>query len=462
MATYTINATSNGGYINATGSNYSNTRGSGSSGKTAYTNLGYGLAGQGRVSGPNYFLYEGFLEFDTSVLSGKTITSATLKIYPTDLQQSNTFTIEARLRDFGATFEKADWVAGDDLAALTLLATLTSASAGTGAYRSFTDVAMVANLNTAGKTRMVLATDRFRTATQPVNGPPYELVQWDAPSNASVPQLVVVTAESTGTLTSTIAAITLSAAIGIETFGAVDAGIGTITLSASGEGAAAQSGVLNQSIGAITLSSDIGIETFGYLDVSIGTITLSTAAALPVNGTLSTSIGNLTLASIGARDTTGSLSTSIGNITLATSTSSAINGALTASIGEIMLTAVQSDTRWPTVYSFPQAPLDGTWRRTPADETLRSDRGIGARQYRSRQSNNYSDATFSIMLKTAAQRAELYRFFEVDCASGSKPYLWADPETGDVVKWTWSEPPLLVHLALDNYRVECAVRREAA
>lgn len=318
MATYTINGTSNNGYIISGGGNYNNVRGSGGT-RTAYVNPGNGYAGQARVSGPQYWVTEAFIEFDTSVLSGKTISSATLKIYPTALAQSNPFTIEARLRDFGTTFEKADWVNGADLSTLTLLATLASSSAGTGAYRSFTDVAMVANINTAGKTRIIIATDRTRTGTQPINGPPYEDVTWDFPT--SPPQLVVETSEANGALTSNIAAITLSAAIAIETFGVVDSNIGAISISATGEGAAAQSGVLNQSIGAITLSSAIGVETFAYLDVSIGAITLSTAAALPVVGTLDKSIGNITLAGIAARDTTGSLSTSIGNITLATSTS---------------------------------------------------------------------------------------------------------------------------------------------
>lgn len=455
MAVVTLNATTNQGYVRSQASNYSNAR-AGSGSKTLnQTTLQ--LPGQQFLGGVHY-IDEAFLEFDTSTITG-TITSVVLKVYITNVYADNSFTCQARLYDYGTSLTTADWVPGADVSGDTLLATLASGSMSANAYNSFTNVAFPANINTSGKTRFYLTTDNFASATSPGSNEKEAFI-FQSPTGTNVPQLVITTSDPQGALTSTIAAITLSAAIGIETFGALGTGIGTIGLTATGEGAAAQSGVLNQSIGDIAISSDIAIETFAYLDVSIGAITLSTAAALPVVGTLSKSIGNITLAGIAARDTAGSLSTSIGNILLTTSTSSEITGALTASIGAIVLTAVQSETQWPKVYAFPQTPLDGTWRRTPGDDSLRSDRGIGARQYRARQSNNYSDAVFAIMLTTAAQRAELHRFFEQDCASGAKPFLWADPETGDVVRWTWAEPPLLAHQALENYRVECAVRRE--
>ena len=457
MAVTTLNATTNQGYVRSQASNYNNARaGSGSKSLTQTTSQ---VAGQQLLGGTHY-IDEAFLEFDTSTITG-TISSVVLKVYITDIYADNSFTCQARLYDYGTSLTTADWVPGADVSGDTLLATLASGSMSANGYNSFANVAFPANINTSGKTRIYLATDNFASATSPGTNEK-EVFVFQSPTGTNVPQLVITTSDQQGALTATIAAITLSAAIGIETFGALGVEIGTIGLAATGEGAAAQSGVLNQSIGDITLASTVAIETFGYLESSIGEITLSTAAALPVDGDLTASIGDITLASIVARDATGTLSMSIGNILLSTSTSAGIDGALTASIGEIILNASQAATVWPTVYAFPQSPLTGTWRRTPGSDTLRSDREVGARQYRARQSNNYSDAVFAIMLTTAAQRAELHRFFEEDCASGAKPFTWADPETGDVVKWTWAEPPLLMHQAIENYRVECAVRREMA
>lgn len=459
MGTYTFNpSTSNGGSIATQATSYATAR-EGTGTKTAFTTDPMSV-GQYNFNNATYQCYESFLEFDTSSLAGKTIISAVLKLYVTAKQEDVTYTVEARLQDFGASFTSADYVRGSDLAASTLLATLASSAAGTGAYRSFTDVAFPANVNKTGKTRIIVSSDHPRTNTAPAKNVD-EYIQFTSPSGSNPPQLVVVTSDE-GALSKSIGNITLSSAVAIETHGDLNKSIGTIGLSAAGLQTSAGTGVLDKSIGNITLSSTIGIETFGVVEASIGEITLNTAALVPREGVLSQSIGEIGLSSVIARDTTGALSKSIGEITLQSTNQTGLNGALSKSIGEIVLTAAESAPPWPFIYDFPQTPLEGTWQPELGDDTLRSDRDVGARQRRTRNGGNYASVTFAIMLKTKAQRLELDRFYAEACKHGTVPFTWEDPETGDIERWTWAAAPLRQHVARENYRVECALRKEAA
>jgi hypothetical protein len=455
MATYTINATTNQGYVRSQASNYNNARaGSGSKSLTQSTSQ---VAGQQFLGGVHY-IDEAFLEFDTSTITG-TISSVVLKVYITNIYADNSFTCQARLYDYGTSLTTADWVPGADVSGDTLLATLASGSMSANAYNSFTNVAFPANINTSGKTRFYLTTDNFASATSPGSNEKEAFI-FQSPTGTNVPQLVVVTSESTGTASLTQANATISAAVSIETHGASDlttanaSMVSTASIIGAGEGTSALS------LADATVSATVGIETFAYLDLSLSDATLSTVALVDLNGAADIDAADATVSAVAAWNTTGSASMTLADAVVTSSTEDAIQGAVTVTLSDAVVSATQSAVSWPTVYAFPQSPLTGTWRRTPADDTLRSDREVGARQYRARQSNNYSDATFAIMLKTAPQRTELDRFFEEDCASGAKPFTWADPETGDVVKWTWAEPPVLIHVASDTYRVECAVRRE--
>lgn len=462
MATYTFYpSTSNSAWFQSfdTSNSYTKARaGTGSPGVSYGTGNATTYVGQSK-SGAIYTCYETLLDFDTSSLSGKTITSATLSIYPTTLANAGgSWTNEARLYDYGTSLSNADYVAGANIGSYTSLATLTSAASTTGAYRAFTDVALPANINKTGKTRIGIFSSEQRLNSAPTG---QEYVGFDGDSGTNPPKLVVVTSDEGG-LTATIAAITLSSTISIETAGVLDGSIGAIGFSAAGETTTAGTGLLDKTIDAITVSSAISIETFAYLEIEMDPITLNTAALVDLNGVLSQTIDNVSLSSIVAPDATGTLSTSIGPVTLQTSTQGGIQGDLSTSIGSIVLSATQSGAAWPSVYLFPQEPLDGTWRRVPGDDTLRSDRTPGARQYRSRNGGNYADATFAIMLRTKAQRDELDRFFRDDCKHGTRPFNWPDPETDAVAKWTWANAPALQHIAGETYRVECALRREAA
>lgn len=106
---------------------------------------------------------ESFVGFDTSGLTG-TVTAATLSLWCSST--GSLFTAEARVFDWGATLDTGDWVPGDSLAALTLVATLPQAFTA-GAYNDFTEVALAANINQAGFTRLLINSDRQRLGNAP-------------------------------------------------------------------------------------------------------------------------------------------------------------------------------------------------------------------------------------------------------------------------------------------------------
>lgn len=456
MAVTTLNATTNQGYVRSTASNYSNMRaGTGTKTLTQSTTQ---LSGQQFLGGTHY-MDEAFLEFDTSTITG-TITSVVLKVYITNIYADNSFTCQARLYDYGTSLTTADWVPGNDVSGDTLLATLASGSMSASAYNSFTDVAFPANINTSGKTRIYLASDNFASATSPGSNE-RETFIFQSPTGANPPQLVITTSDPQGALTQTVGTVTLASTVGIETFGVVSQELGLVTLSAAGEGATAGAGSLNQEVGSVTLSAAVQSETNAYLEATVGEIYLATGALLPLEGELTASI-EVSLSGIIARNTEGALSQTVGTISLATSTDVNLNGELAATVGTIYLSALESGPAWPVLYDFPQTPLTGTLRRERGDDTLRSDREVGARQYRAQSGGNYADVTFTIQLKSNDARDLLDRFYRDDCKNGAGTFYWTDPETGEHGPWAWAAPPQITALKRGLYRVDCALLKEAA
>lgn len=457
MAVTTLNATTNHGYIRSQSSTYSNAR-AGSGTKTAFATAAH-LAGQQNVSSTHYH-YEAFLEFDTSTITG-TITSVVLKVYVNSFVADNAFTLQARLYDFSTSLTTADWVPGADTSGDTLLATLASGSLSTSAYNSFTDVAFPANINTSGKTRFYVTTDNFVAGTPP-GGNNEEFCWWLSATESNPPQLVITTSDPTGVVTSTLAAVTSSATGTLEIAGAATPALADLTLSSTANLTGTAEGVLNTSLAALTVSSTVAIETFGYSEVTLGDVTLSTVALVDLEGELTATLGALTSESVIARNFEGALTATLGALTLGSVNIAGVTGSVAATLGALTLQAVESGPPWPVQYDFPQSPLDGTWRRERGDDTLRSDRTVGARQYRARNGGNYADVTFAIMLKSKTALDLLDRFYRDDCKNGATPFYWIDPETGDNMAWLWAAPPQIRHVARETYRVDCALLKEAA
>ena len=456
MAVYTINCSTNHGYLRSSGGSYNSVRGGNALTATASAQH---YAGQHNLSG-TFYLYEAFLDFDTSSVVG-TISSVVLKVHGYSLAVDNAYTLEARLYPFGTSLTTADWVPGSDMSGDTLLATLASGSFSVGAYNSFTDVAFVANINQAGRTRFYIATDRMRTATSPASNK-QETAGWDSATGTNPPQLVITTSDPTGDLTSTLAAVTSSATGTLEISGTATPTLDDVALSSTATISGTQEGLLNTSLDALTLSSTVAIETFGYSEITLDDVTLSTVALVDLEGELTATLGELTTESVIAWNFEGALTATLDALTVQSVNFSGVDASLAVTLGALTLQAVESGPPWPSLYDFPQSPLDGTWRRERGDDTLRSDSPVGARQYRAQNGGNYADVTFAIMLKSKNALDLLDRFFRDDCKNGATPFYWTDPETGDNMAWLWAAPPQIRHVARETYRVECALLKEAA
>lgn len=125
-----------------------------------------GTHGQ-RLSAGIYSAYIGYVEFDTSVLAGLgTISAAVIKTANAGDTSTTDFTSNVRLYDFGSTLTNADWLNPTDMATKTLLATYNTSGGFVGTI-SYTDVALVSNLNTSGSTRVVFSSSRYESATAP-------------------------------------------------------------------------------------------------------------------------------------------------------------------------------------------------------------------------------------------------------------------------------------------------------
>jgi hypothetical protein len=461
VAVYTINpSTTNWGRVVSYG-NYANAR-AGSGTKTLDTS-NTGFAGQYYIN-PNYYCVQSFLSFDTSSVVG-TIVSASLEIYIESVTQNEAYDLQARLYNFGTSVTTADFVAGSSLSSQTLLADKDPASLSNGAYYALDDVALAANINQSGSTRILFcSSDQVNNdAPSTTMGVPTDKVAFTNPSGTNPPKLIITTADSAnGDLAQTIANFTLSATATRTTNGAFSQSFGDFTISAAGAVGGAGQGVLAQSIGDFTISFTAARITNCYLDSSFGDFTLAATSVLPVAGELSQSIGDFTLDAYSLPEIEGELTASIGDFTLSATSTGANQGVLSSSIGNFILVAVESGPAWPSLYDFPQSPLDGTWRRERGDDTLRTEREVGARQYRARNGGNYADATFAILVTNKLALDLLDRFFRDDCKNGATPFYWIDPETGDNLAWLWASPPQIRHVARETYRVECALLKEAA
>jgi hypothetical protein len=457
VAVYTLDATTNHGYIRSQASTYSTARAGGAT-KNAFATASH-LAGQQNVASQHYH-YEAFLEFDTSTVTG-TISSVVLKVYGVSIVADTAFTLQARLYDFSTSLTTADWVPGADTAGDTLLATLASGSFSAGAYNSFTNVAFPANINTSGMTRIYICTDNFSAGTPP-GGNNEEFAWWSSATEANPPQLIVTTGTSSGSLSKSLSNATVSAAAALAIAGALALTAADATVSGTANLSGTADGVLSQTLDDATASGTIDVETFGYLDVTLDDATVYTEVLVEIDGQLEVTLEDAVTAAFMAREIAGAASITLDDAVVGATTVGGISGSLTATLDDATVQAGQFGPLWPDAFDFPQAPLDGTYRVALGDDTLRTDAEVGARQYRARHGGNYADVTFAVMLKSNAAKDLVDRFYRDDCANGATPFYWKDPESDETTAWLWASPPQIQYVAPQVWRVECALLREAA
>jgi hypothetical protein len=192
MATRVIYADAADAWLQATSTTYSTARAMTSPSVDTGTQL---RAGQ-FFSSPNYACCEAFISFDTT--GAGTVSAATLALdLDTDVSATD-HTQEARVKDWGSTVDTGDAVAGANLGSQTLVASLdTSTISGIG-YQNFADVALVANVNVSGFTRLFISSSRHRNGDVPTGN---EHINWQSSSTAAPPKLTITDTTTQGSQT---------------------------------------------------------------------------------------------------------------------------------------------------------------------------------------------------------------------------------------------------------------------
>lgn len=183
MSVTTVYSDASDGQIDSNNATYLTARSGGTLTVTG-TNLRVGQD----FTGGLYHCYESFLSFDTTGLTSPV--SATLSLVDA-VGATASWTIEARAQDFGLTLDTTDWVPGANLSALTLLATFDAASFTGGVYHDFTDVAMAANINAAGFTRMIIDSSRMVAGTVAISGENFIAQPSETAGTTSDPKLTL-------------------------------------------------------------------------------------------------------------------------------------------------------------------------------------------------------------------------------------------------------------------------------
>jgi len=180
------------GYILSQSAIYGNAR--------SGTPVGTNTAGSQIYIGQNfvsnlYNIYEAFVSFDTSAIGADTIASAVLSLRANFDQSTTDFTIEARLNNWGPTLEAADYVAGEDISSLPLLAHYNTADGFTsGTFYNFVDDALPININKTGITHLLLCSKRTTDNITPTNAEYVGVFSADQSGTAYDPKLTITLA----------------------------------------------------------------------------------------------------------------------------------------------------------------------------------------------------------------------------------------------------------------------------
>ena len=139
-------------------------------------------------SGSTYYIYEGFEQFDTSVVGADAISAAILSLRGTVDGSVTDFTIEARSSNWGASLTTDDYVPGASLAGLTEVAHYDTASGWATAWHDFADDALPANVNKTGITYILLDSSRHVAGNQPSGN---EYVSYSTEASSYPPYLTI-------------------------------------------------------------------------------------------------------------------------------------------------------------------------------------------------------------------------------------------------------------------------------
>lgn len=326
VSTLTVYSDTADGGIRSDDATYATAR-SGSSFTLNAGEVSFGIQVGQYFDGATYQLFETFFSFDTSSLgTGAIISAATFSLYGASDDTTTDFTMEARLRDWGATLETSDWVAGASLSGLTSLATFATSGFSIAGYNDFTDVALPANVNKTGSTRMIVVSSLLTAGTTPTTtGERLRVWTADQAGTTTDPKLVVT---YTGDATVTPAAIAATASFPAASPSG-DANVTPAPISASATFPAVGLDVSAgpQPIACVAAFPQASL----FFDYVVTPATLSAVAAFPQAG-VDVSVGASVLAALASFPSAG-VSVSVGPSAIA----------VTASFPAATVTAIFSD-----------------------------------------------------------------------------------------------------------------------
>ena len=175
------------------------------------------------VGGSLWRCYESPIRYDTSALGDADIVTAVSEYLYLTLNECDTvgFVDQSRSYDFGDEITSADWVAGDDLAALTLLSSFTiETSTPTGLKEFPSSSNFVAAVNTTGYTYTMHSSSRLEAGNTPSDD---ESIRWGSASSGSFRPRLVITYTPATAGTGEIQAPTAQLS-----------GVGTVTITGTG------------------------------------------------------------------------------------------------------------------------------------------------------------------------------------------------------------------------------------
>lgn len=221
------------------------------------------------LSGGEYYIYEAFLDFDTSSIpDDAVITSVELKLYGSSSPGADTGNLNVYLSDWGATLTTADWVAGASLSGLTRAASFGIAGWNASGWNSFTEdgTNFQDGINLSGSTRLLLASDNQATGTAPsgngivlfqsANGtnPPQLIVTYNIPAPAYLSPTAAGVASVSNLLVSSKSLLTLSQVDGLATVAATIDTTSAINPQAAAGVATAAAAVISRAL--LTMQAD--------------------------------------------------------------------------------------------------------------------------------------------------------------------------------------------------------------
>lgn len=185
---YTIFATTPDGYVSSLASSYTQAL----DGNNLDTNIvDYLEVGQTREHGGFYIAQSGLL-FDTSALSGKTLTAATLWLYLDTDNSAQDFTVEGAAFEWDPAIDTSDWRIPARLAAMTPTVTKMTTTIAAG-YNAFVSAGLIDEINKTGTTYLWLWSSRNRLSNQPDTNLPENVrfVSSNGGGSTTGPKLVV-------------------------------------------------------------------------------------------------------------------------------------------------------------------------------------------------------------------------------------------------------------------------------